>query len=1731
MTSKPSREARRKGSSVGEIHRRSLSVTLLALLGISGLFVPAGSAFAQVPATCVISGTVLTGGVTPVPNTNVRIRTVSPTAVGNYGITTNDLTTTTDVNGVWSLTVIQGLKAQIDIPAVGIANDIIVPTGVSCPAAFGSLTLYTRGTQTPATIISNAGPSMGGDLIGTSPNPSVIALRGQALAAGNCTNGQARVYSSGSSSYTCQTVTAGSSVTSITGGTGISVTGTATVPIVGISAGGVTSTQLGTGAAAANLGAAGGALTGTYPSPTLAAGVASTNVGALGGDLSGTLPSPSVATVGGQTAANVAAGAVLANASTTANTGGTIVRRDGSGNFNAGTVTGALAGNATTATTLSSTLTGDASSAGNAVTVTGLRGRPLGNTAPTSNQVLSWTGSAWDAASAVGTVTSVAASGGATGMSFSGSPVTSAGTLTLAGTLGIGFGGTGQTSPNAGFNALSPMTTVGDTIYEGTGPIAARLAGNASSTKNFLTSTGSAGLATAPAWGTIVAADLPASITSNTSGTAAGLSVTLALGSGGTGQTSAANAFNALSPTTTTGDISYANGAGTNTRLAGNSTTARQFLLSQGTGAAAQAPSWTALVSGDIPANAANTSGSAGSLSATLGVATGGTGATTFAAGVLHASGTSAFTSSTVALGSEVSGQLPIGSGGTGQASAGAAYNALAPTTTAGDFAYANGAGTNTRLAGNATATKMFMQETSSVPTWAALVAGDIPNLPATILTSGTVATAQLPTLAGDVTGTIVANTVGKIQGRTVVATAPSDLQYLGWNNGSSQWEPKTIGASAVTQVSGSGGSTGLTLTGGPTGAVTLTLGGTLAVANGGTGQTTAAAAFNGLSPITTLGDTIYGSASNTSSRLAGNTTTTRKFMRQTGDGANSAAPAWDTLVAGDVPALDASKITTGSLIVAQGGTGAATLAAGVIHGNGTSALTSSAVVLSGAEVSGQLGLANGGTGQATANLALNALLPSQGGNNGKVLKTDGSNTSWSATGVGDLLANGSVPLTAAWVMGNFKITAQNTRTLFNVISYGAVGNGATDDTASINNAIAAAAAAGGGTVYFPKGVYKITSTLNVGDGSAAGRSSYHNVRLEGDGGPTNNGTIAQAVSVLQWQGAASGVMVNVKGPISGTNMANLFFDANATAATCLRTDHMADSAMSNLYCSQPTGEGIIVTAYPNPTGVVDGANENIWSNLRVVATSGAGVTGVRIGESTTGGGAHLDVAQNVFVGLNMRIQGVPATGLKLQFTDASFFYGSTISANVPVDIVPVTGNLAFPGAIEFSGFTGSNTYTISNATNATPIVVTTTTAHGQRIGDWVAISGVNGNTAANGSWKLLAASGTSMTLGTASGGNSVGNGAYTFGGTVQGSGFQETTGTWTAGTLNTAPGIFCPGLNPEGWDNFLSAPPPALRGLKGFMTNGQAFGVEFMKLGYNPVTPAPIRTDTVLQLVSPDSSMTPLELGSFGTLFPMIAMRRTRGTALAPTATQSGDTLGAMLGYGYGATGNGGTSAAGMYLQTAENWTDAAHGAKVVIVTTPSAGTATSNSLTVENDGQMTNIVKGLSGKTPIVIFTQTADKVTTANTDTTLFSTGTGTLTLPANFLAAGRMIKVTMAGFVSVADGGAGTKTLNLKLGATSIASGSSIATQTTVANQFWTATAVITCRTTGAGGTVVGYADWDGNIAASTARYGLRVGSLAPVTVNTTGTLAIDLIYNNGNATGTLTTTNAVVEVFN
>lgn len=70
--------------------------------------------------------------------------------------------------------------------------------------------------------------------------------------------------------------------------------------------------------------------------------------------------------------------------------------------------------------------------------------------------------------------------------------------------------------------------------------------------------------------------------------------------------------------------------------------------------------------------------------------------------------------------------------------------------------------------------------------------------------------------------------------------------------------------------------------------------------------------------------------------------------------------------------------------------------------------------------IGGTLGIAKGGTGQTTANAALNALLPTQTGNANKVLKTDGTNTSWTSA---PLASAGDINETS-FTLANNQVTA-----------------------------------------------------------------------------------------------------------------------------------------------------------------------------------------------------------------------------------------------------------------------------------------------------------------------------------------------------------------------------------------------------------------------------------------------------------------------------------------------------------------------------------------------------------------------------------------------------------------------------------------------------------------------------------------------------------------------------------
>ena len=177
----------------------------------------------------------------------------------------------------------------------------------------------------------------------------------------------------------------------------------------------------------------------------------------------------------------------------------------------------------------------------------------------------------------------------------------------------------------------------------------------------------------------------------------------------------------------------------------------------------------------------------------------------------------------------------------------------------------------------------------TTVPTWTT------PTAYATVTDDTTTAAVRYPLFANQTSGNI-----------STEYTSSTKLQY----------NPNT---GVFTSTSFTGAGTGLTGTASSLsiGGTSANVTGTVAIGNGGTGQTTASAAFNALSPITTIGDLIIGNGTNSATRLAIGTST--YVLTSNGTTATwSAPPVTGVTITDDTSSVTAyyplfARITTGT--------------------------------------------------------------------------------------------------------------------------------------------------------------------------------------------------------------------------------------------------------------------------------------------------------------------------------------------------------------------------------------------------------------------------------------------------------------------------------------------------------------------------------------------------------------------------------------------------------------------------------------------------------------------------------------------------------------------------------------------------------------------------------------------------------------------------------------------------
>ncbi len=561
-----------------------------------------------------------------------------------------------------------------------------------------------------------------------------------------------------------------------------------------------------------------GDLTGTAASPAIAANAVTTskiNDGAVTSAkiADGTIVNADInasAAIADTKLATISTAGKVSNSATTAtnaNTASTIVARDASGNFTAGTITADLTGLASKATNINGGTVGAIpyQSAANTTTL-------LSGNSSATKKFLTQTGDGSAAAAPV----------------WAGVAVSD-----ITGTLPVANGGTGVTTVAANLVFAGPT---------------------------------SGATASAPSFRSLVAADLPAGSTNYViNGTTQQASTDFNISGSGTIGTTLAVTGN-----TTIGGTATITGATTLSALTASKgvfTDASKRLTSTGTlgtdqggtgmtsfnsGGAMYATSTSALTTGTLPTSA------------------GGTGLTSYT------SGGALYTTSTTAI---TSGTLPISAGGTGSTT-----QNFVDLTTAQTIAGAKTFSSTIvgSISGNAATVTNGVYTTDKLNVLALTSSTELASVISNETGSGSLVFATSPTLvtpslgvasatsvafAGSTSGTATISAPA-VAGTGTAITLPAASGTLATLAGTETLTNKTLTSPTFTApVLGTPASgtltnaTGLPLTTGVTGVLPL--------ANGGTGASTKAAAFDALSPMTTSGDIIYGGTSGTGTRLA----------------------------------------------------------------------------------------------------------------------------------------------------------------------------------------------------------------------------------------------------------------------------------------------------------------------------------------------------------------------------------------------------------------------------------------------------------------------------------------------------------------------------------------------------------------------------------------------------------------------------------------------------------------------------------------------------------------------------------------------------------------------------------------------------------------------------------------------------------------------------------------------
>lgn len=364
-----------------------------------------------------------------------------------------------------------------------------------------------------------------------------------------------------------------------------------------------------------------------------------------------------------------------------------------------------------------------------------------------------------------------------------------------------------------------------------------------------------------------------------------------------------------------------------------------------------------------------------------------------------------------------------------------------------------------------------------------------------------------------------------------------------------------------------------------------------------------------GLTAYTT-GDIIYASSSTSMARLAGVATGNALLS-----GGVGSAPSWGK--------IDLTTTVTGILPVANGGTGASSLGTLsrtndtnvtlTLGGTPANSMLQSVSITAG--WSGQLSIARGGTGQATASAAFDALAPTTTRGD-LIFRNATTNTRLAASTSGYLLQTNGAGTDPTWSGFLQAGTGATTRTwqakgrdFVSVQDFGAVGNGTTNDTAAIQAAIDYARAQSGnvfpsdhgGIVYFPAGYY-LTNTLTLPSGvTLQGSGRWSTILKKADPNA--------ATYVIQTEGyddlATKDVTVNVTGLNTVTRTSGVWTADDDGKTIIITGAGTAGADYTGTLSGYSSGSPTVMTVSPATASNPSGASAQYGTDAWYVSTEG----------------------------------------------------------------------------------------------------------------------------------------------------------------------------------------------------------------------------------------------------------------------------------------------------------------------------------------------------------------------------------------------------------------------------------------------------------------------------------------------------------------------------------------------